>query len=261
MTSYQKLWDTASITRKFPQMPTFKKENIFHWFTKAPINIDMVWRGNCKFSLRWAFTFSLKWVCRECQSLSVTNSVILGEIVRDHSESQSCLKNKRQKNNNKTTQHCVQMIFCPLKQQHLNLLFLIFALPSTARIVRKSVWSHLELWFYVCDMKWQSRLSWYVEERKRNKNWAGYLVSFARPHHKKANELLSWAPSERCNNSVWSTGTRERPLRTARARWMILMASEHTHPAWIWTTDLSVCDRLTAQLPAACPLLLYQHLV
>lgn len=117
----------------------------------------------------------------------------------------------------------------PLKQQRFNFLFLLFALPSFTWIFRRAAWSHLELWFYVCDVKWQSRLSWCVERRTRNKNWAGYLTCLiCQPHHKKANELFSWDPSERCNNSIWSMGAGERLPLTPCARWMILMASKHT---------------------------------
>lgn len=45
------------------------------------------------------------------------------------------------------------------------------------------------------------------EERETKIEQAILLVSFARPHHKKVNELFSWDPSERCNNSVWSIGS------------------------------------------------------
>lgn len=54
------------------------------------------------------------------------------------------------------------------------------------------------------------------------------LVSFARPHHKKANELFSRDPSDGCNNSVWSAGTPGRG-HPALPGWLDNTDGQRTH--------------------------------
>lgn len=176
MASYQVFWDTVSINFKFFQMPTFKKESIFHWFTRAhkiwirfglgirnlvsggphiqpEINLQREWQSRC-----YKFNDSRG---------NLSESVLKVSSACKRKDSSPC-----QNKNKASPLHGVHMIFLP---PHNILIFLIFVLLSALQISRKAVWSHLEFWFSVCDMKWQYRLSWCVEGRKRSNNWAGSL--------------------------------------------------------------------------------------
>ena len=158
----------------------------------------------------------------------------------------------KNKTKNPLILHLVRMIIFPFRHHHFRPLFLIFALPSALWIFRRAVWSHLEYDFMPVT---------------RSDSTPGRLVGGTKHEKQKWSGLSSLSPRpspsskrrRRCFAEPWVHG-RAGPRR-ASTRWMIPVASEHTHPACIWTTDLSAGDRPTAPLPAACPLLLHQYLV
>lgn len=87
------------------------------------------------------------------------------------------------------------------------------------------------------------------KERETKTEPALVLVSFASPHHTKANALFSRAPSEGCNNSAGSTGAWGRryfsfapPALDGWSRWRV---STHILPGY----EQQICQCVTSWQP------------
>lgn len=174
----------------------------------------------------------------------------LGEICQSVLKVSSACKRKDSfpcQNKNKASRlHGVQMIFLP--PNNTTLILLIFVLLSALRISRKAVWSHLEFDFlYVTWNGNTGCLGVWKEERGATIEQAFFLVSFARPHHKEANELLSRASSEGCNDSVRSTGAQgSGPLAPpARDGWYWWRRNTHILPEY----EQQICQCVTGWQP------------
>ena len=140
MASHQVFWDTVSINFKLLQRPTFKKESIFYWFTRAQkiwirfglgirnlvsggphiqleINLQREWQSRC-----YNFNDS---------RVNLSESVLKVSSACKRKDSSPC-----QNKNEASPLHGVHMIFLPPNNI---LIFLIFVLLPLCRFPEKQV--------------------------------------------------------------------------------------------------------------------------
>lgn len=190
-----------------------------------------------------------------------------GKSVRDRPESQHWPKNKRspkqqhlpRKQKQNPTSWSNDILFFPQTATLQYFSHLPFFLPyGFPEKQFGAIWSY----DFMC-VTWNGKiqavsLCW---RQKKKQKLGGPLSHLPGPIIKRQMNCLAEILQMDVITVFGPQARRGEATQRCLAGWIILMASAHTRPAWIWTADLSAGDRLTAQLPAACPLLLYQCLV